>query len=76
MVWANAGGIVHFASWYRNEMVVEIAEELREAFDVEKTGLGVAAEWVGEERVLREYLDRGFGNGYDFDQTGKVEGVF
>ena len=57
-------------------MVVEIAEELREAFDVEKTGLGVAAEWVGEERVLREYLDRGFGNVYDFDQTGKVEGVF
>ena len=41
--------------------------------------LGLTGEqvgWVGEERVLREYLDRGFGNGYDFDQTGKVEGVF
>jgi hypothetical protein len=57
-------------------MVVEIAEELREKFDVEKTGLGVAAQWVGKDTVLRGYLDRGYGNGYDFDQTGKVEGVF
>lgn len=57
-------------------MVVEIAEELREAFDVEKTGMGVAAEWVGEDRVLGGYLDRGYGNEYDFDQGEKVEGVF
>lgn len=57
-------------------MVVEISEELKERFDVEKTGLGVSTRWVGEERVLREYLDRGFGNGYDFDQTGRLEGVF
>lgn len=57
-------------------MVVEVSEELREAFDVEETGLGVAAEWVGEEAVLRGYLERGYGNGYDFDQAGKVEGVF
>ena len=57
-------------------MVVEVSKELRERFDLEKTGLRVAAEWMEEERVLKGYLERGFGNAYDFDQTEKVEGVF
>lgn len=70
---ANA---VHFAPWYRNQMTVQVAEELKPLLTREKTGLDVAAEYVKSETVEEGYLDRPYGNAYDFDQVDKVVGVF
>ena len=66
--------LVHFAPWYRNQMVVEVEQELKEKLDTSKTGLEVAADYVEEGEVLEGYLKRGFGNAYDFNQVAKVEG--
>jgi len=57
-------------------MEVEFAEGLRERLTKEKTGLQVAATFARDELVLQAYLNRPFGNAYDFDQVDKVEGVF
>ncbi|KAH3957360.1 hypothetical protein HBI38_178300 [Parastagonospora nodorum] len=67
---------IHFAPWYRNQMEVEIADDLREQFDSEKTGLHVAAKHVPAEQLLQNYLNRPYGNAYDFNQTDRIEGVF
>ncbi|KAI8942907.1 hypothetical protein NX059_000946 [Plenodomus lindquistii] len=68
--------MIHFAPWYRNSMFVEFAEELRERLSPEKTGLDIAATYVSEAELLKNYLDRPYGNAYDFDQREKVEGIF
>jgi hypothetical protein len=67
---------VHFAPWYRNQMTVEFAEELEGKLTLEKTGLQVAATFVTNGEIEKNYLNRPYGNAYDFDQTDKFEGVF
>jgi hypothetical protein len=67
---------VHFAPWYRNSMEVEFANELTERLAPENTGLQVAATYVHEEELLKNYLNRPYGNAYDFSQTDKIEGIF
>jgi hypothetical protein len=57
-------------------MMVEFANELAERLTPEKTGLQIAATYVPEEKLLRNYLNRPYGNAYDFDQTERIEGVF
>jgi hypothetical protein len=57
-------------------MNVEVAEELKGQLDVGRTGLDVAAIYVTHEQLLQNYLNRSYGNAYDFNQTDKVEGVF
>lgn len=57
-------------------MQVEIAEDLREELSPEKTGLQIAANYVPTEQLLRNYLNRPYGNAYDFNQTDRIEGVF
>lgn len=69
-------GTVHFAPWYRNQMTVEVAEDLRGELTTEKTGLYIAAEYVGGDVVREGYLNRPSGNAYDFDQVDKVADVF
>ncbi|KAJ4352354.1 uncharacterized protein N0V89_007702 [Didymosphaeria variabile] len=66
---------VHFAPWYRNQMTVEFAENLKDQLTPEKTGLHVAAEYVASEKleVEKGYLNRPYGNAYDFDQVDKVQ---
>ncbi|OJZ85430.1 hypothetical protein ASPFODRAFT_62076 [Aspergillus luchuensis CBS 106.47] len=59
--------MIHFAPWYRNRMKLELAEELRPAVERE-TSLEVPVDWVSEEQALERYLNRGFGNEYDFSQ--------
>ncbi|KAL5117897.1 hypothetical protein ACEQ8H_004215 [Pleosporales sp. CAS-2024a] len=66
--------LVHFAPWYRNGMTVEVAQDLRECLTREATGLQVAAEYVSTEEVEKRYLNRPYGNAYDFDQLDKVTG--
>ncbi|KAI4934198.1 hypothetical protein J4E85_002054 [Alternaria conjuncta] len=68
--------MIHFAPWYRNSMEVELAEELAERLSPEKTGLQTAATYVSSEQLLKNYLNRPFGNAYDFDQTEKIDDVF
>ena len=57
-------------------MEVEFAEDLCDRLSKEKTGLDVAATFAKDEDVLKGYLNRPYGNAYDFDQVGKIEGVF
>lgn len=68
--------MIHFAPWYRNTMQVEFAEELTERLLPEKTGLDIAAQYIPSEQLLKNYLNRSYGNAYDFDQSDKVEGIF
>ncbi|PVI03180.1 phytanoyl-CoA dioxygenase family protein [Periconia macrospinosa] len=67
---------IHFAPWYRNQMTVEVAKELKDELSIEKTKLHVAAKFLDSEEIEKTYLNRPYGNAYDFDQVAKIEGVF
>ncbi|KAM5354252.1 hypothetical protein ACJ41O_000902 [Fusarium nematophilum] len=64
--------MIHFAPWFRNRMRLELGEDVRPVLEgLErdgKLGLDVPVDWARREDVLGRYLDRGFGNSYDFDQ--------
>jgi hypothetical protein len=60
--------MIHFAPWYRNSMRLEFGESVRGVVEGE-TGLEIPVDWVGEEEVMGRYLNRGFGNSYDFGQV-------
>lgn len=49
-------------------MRLELAEEIRPLAEQSKE-LDIRADWVSESEALGKYLDRGFGNSYNFDQT-------
>lgn len=57
-------------------MDVEFADELKEILTPEKTGLQIAATFVSSENLVKNYLDRPYGNAYDFNQIDQIEGVF
>ena len=57
-------------------MYVEFAEELADRLSPEKCGLDVAAQFISTEQLLQSYLNRAYGNAYDFDQSEKIEGIF
>lgn len=57
-------------------MEVEFADDLKERLTRERTELKIAATFACEKDVLREYLNRPYGNAYDFDQVDKIEGIF
>lgn len=59
---------VHFAPWYRNPMKLELADELKSAVQ-EQSELQIPVDWVSEKDALDRYLNRGFGNSYDFGQA-------
>lgn len=58
---------VHFASWYRNPMKLELADDLRPVIEG-LTDVEVPVDWVTKSEALSRYLNRGFGNAYDFNQ--------
>ncbi|PSS25910.1 hypothetical protein M430DRAFT_48314 [Amorphotheca resinae ATCC 22711] len=60
--------MIHFAPWYRNPMKLELSEEIKPLVDSE-SGLDLHVNWVKESEVAESYLNRGFGNSYDFSQT-------
>lgn len=60
--------MIHFAPWYRNPMRLEFSESVRAVLEKEK-GLEIPVDWVGEDEALGRYLNRGFGNSYDFGQA-------
>jgi hypothetical protein len=57
-------------------MTVEFAQELKEKLTPEKTGLHIPATFVSGAQLKKNYLNRPYGNAYDFDQIEKVEGIF
>ncbi|KAI0013780.1 hypothetical protein F4779DRAFT_613055 [Xylariaceae sp. FL0662B] len=65
--------MIHFASWYRNPMRLELAEDVKpvlEGLDSRsQLGLEVPVDWVSKQEVMDKYLNRGFGNSYDFSQA-------
>ncbi|KAK6083249.1 phytanoyl-CoA dioxygenase [Seiridium cupressi] len=65
--------MIHFASWYRNPMRLEFGEDVRPILQglqqEDKLALEIPINCVKREKVLDTYLNRGFGNSYDFDQA-------
>ncbi|OMP82463.1 hypothetical protein BK809_0006773 [Diplodia seriata] len=68
--------MIHFAPWYRNPMLVEMANELKPTLSNERTGLQVQGSFMPEEEVEKRYLNRPYGNAYDFSQQQALEGIF
>ncbi|KAK4574117.1 hypothetical protein LTR86_001878 [Recurvomyces mirabilis] len=60
--------MIHFAPWYRNPMRLELAEDIKPTISAQ-SDLQVPVNWVGHEEAETRYLNRGFGNSYDFNQT-------
>ena len=52
----------------RLELGEDIKPVLEELHATGELGLDVPVDWVNSKEALRTYLDRGFGNSYDFDQ--------
>lgn len=59
---------VHFAPWYRNQMRLELSDEIKPVVE-KQTALEVPCDWVSEQEAATKYLNRGFGNSYDFNQV-------
>lgn len=60
--------MIHFAPWYRNQMKLELAEELEPMVQQEQD-LDVRADYIPGHEAMENYLNRGFGNSYDFGQS-------
>jgi hypothetical protein len=60
--------LVHFASWYRNPMKLELADTLKDIVREEKD-LDLPVKWISEEVAASNYLQRGFGGDFDLTQT-------
>ncbi|KAI8959217.1 hypothetical protein F5Y11DRAFT_350732 [Daldinia sp. FL1419] len=65
--------MIHFAPWYRNPMRLQFSDDIKpvlERLESEgRLGLEVPVDWINREEALRTYLNRGFGNSYDFNQA-------
>jgi len=48
-------------------MRLELAEDLKPIIEQQKS-LDIPVDWVSVEQANRSYLQRGFGNSYDFRQ--------
>jgi len=59
---------VHFAPWYRNPMRLELADDIRPMIEGQDD-LQVPVDWVSNEQAEARYMNRGFGNSYDFTQV-------
>lgn len=64
--------MIHFAPWYRNKMRLEFGDDIKPILSKlhtqGKLGLDVPVDWISPADAMKRYLDRGFGNSYDFDQ--------
>lgn len=60
--------MIHFAPWYCNPMRLKFGEDMKGLLAGLESQLEVPVDWVKNEEVLGSYLQREFGNAYDFDQ--------
>lgn len=49
-------------------MRLELSEKVRPMLE-KQTALEVPCDWISEEEAEARYLNRGFGNSYDFNQA-------
>lgn len=59
--------VVHFAPWYRNQMKLELSKDCKQVVEGQSQ-LEVPVDWVSAADAETRYLNRGFGNSYDFGQ--------
>ena len=57
---------------YSNAMQVEFAEELRPILEEYSPVLQIQSKFLPERDILERYLNRGYGNAYDFDQQDRL----
>ncbi|KAG9004291.1 hypothetical protein FRB94_006828 [Tulasnella sp. JGI-2019a] len=67
---------IHFAPWYRNTMTVEFSGELKPALDKFASSLQIQSTSLPEAEIIERYLNKPFGNAYDFDQADRIDGLF
>ncbi|KAK2614640.1 hypothetical protein N8I77_001448 [Diaporthe amygdali] len=60
--------MIHFAPWYRNPMRLQLGEDVSGLLAGLESQLEIPVDWVKNEKVLGSYLQREFGNSYDFGQ--------
>ncbi|KAG9962738.1 phytanoyl-CoA dioxygenase family protein, partial [Aureobasidium melanogenum] len=65
--------MIHFAPWYRNSMRIEFSEDLETVLDREGSDLQIQRTLVSEQTIMDGYLNRGYGNSYNFDQESRPE---
>ncbi|KAG9853190.1 hypothetical protein KCU68_g3321, partial [Aureobasidium melanogenum] len=65
--------MIHFAPWYRNAMRIEFSEDLETVLDREGSDLQIQRTLVSEQTIMDGYLNRGYGNSYNFDQESRLE---
>lgn len=54
-------------------MNIEFTEELRTTLKDEGSELQVQSTFVPEQTIMEGYLNRGYGNSYNFDQESRLE---
>lgn len=54
-------------------MNVEFSENLRPVLDEHGSDLQIQGTFMPEEDIYKSYLNRPFGNAYNFDQTERLE---
>ncbi|KAJ5580079.1 uncharacterized protein N7459_006064 [Penicillium hispanicum] len=59
--------MIHFAPWYRNPMKLQLVDDLKEVIEKEQS-LEIPVEWASKDAIDAQYLNRAFGNAYDFSQ--------
>ncbi|KAI9155618.1 Kanamycin B dioxygenase [Paramyrothecium foliicola] len=64
--------MIHFAPWYRNMMRLEFGADIKPILEKSKGSreldIEIPVGWVDKNEAMNNYLDRGFGNSYDFNQ--------
>lgn len=53
-------------------MQVEFAEDLRPVLDDYRSELQIQSTFLPEKDIMERYLNRGYGNAYDFDQQDRL----
>lgn len=59
-------------TYYRNAMQVEFAEDLRPMLGEYDSSLQIQSKFLPEKDIIERYLNRGYGNAYDFDQQDRL----
>lgn len=57
-------------------MTVELSEDLRPVVEELAGELQVPAVYIPEQEISKRYLNRPFGNAYDFNQKERLEDLF
>lgn len=61
--------MIHFAPWYRNPMRLEFGDDIKPILANDARNLEIPVDWTTTHEAGNNYLNRGFGNSYDFNQS-------